>query len=96
MTSKRLQDGEVIRKIDDAIRDRILETDESDSRGNPVAAVPASDKHGLALKVGVALENIEERLDAICEEILEDDVHAAVPRYRLRGHPSADPNRPSR
>ena len=88
-TSKRTKDPEVIRRIDDAIRNRILETDEFDSRGNPVSAVPASDKHGLALKVGVGLEDIEERLDTICEEILVQDIHAAVPRYRLRGKSSS-------
>jgi hypothetical protein len=88
MTQKPPQDREVIRRIDDAIRSRILESDDYDSRGNPVAAVPASDKHGLALKTGVGIEDIEQRLNTICEEILVEDIHAAVPRYRLRHRPS--------
>jgi len=71
-------------RIDDAIRDRIRDTDEFDNLGNPVAAVPASDKYALARQVRVEMEDVEQRLNAICEEIQEEDPHAVVPRYRLR------------
>jgi hypothetical protein len=77
--------NELIARIDQAIRERILETDEFDRLGNPVAAIPASDKHGLALKTGTQIEDVEQRLSAICEEVVEEGRFEAVPRYRLRG-----------
>jgi hypothetical protein len=83
-------------RIDDAIRERIRETDESDRLGNPVAAIPASDKLGLANRTGAKIEDVEQRLNAICEEIVEETSFAAVPRYRLRGKavPPPDECRP--
>jgi hypothetical protein len=72
-------------RIDEAIRDRIRETDEFDRLGNPVAAIPASDKLGLAKKTGAEIEHVEQRLNAICEEIVGEERFEAVPRYRLRG-----------
>jgi hypothetical protein len=94
MMSKRPLEDEAIRKIDEAIRDRVRETDEYDSLGNPVAAVPASDKHGLALQVGVELADVEERMEAICEEVPAETKFAAVPRYRLRSQSASDLKRP--
>ncbi len=84
MTSKARSQGDVIQKIDQVIRERIREGRESDDHGNPIAAVPASDKHGLARDVGVEMEDIQKRLEAICDEVTDQDGHAAVPRYRLR------------
>jgi hypothetical protein len=75
----------LINRIDQAIRGRILETDEFDSLGNPVAAIPASDKLGLAKKTGAQIEDVEQRLNVICEEVVEEERFEAVPRYRLRG-----------
>ena len=72
-------------RIDEAIRDRIRETDEFDGLGNPIAAIPASDKLGLARKTGAEIEHVEQRLNAICEEIVGEERFEAVPRYRLRG-----------
>ena len=95
MTSKRPLENDAIRKIDQAIRDRVTDTDEYDSMGNPVAAVPASDKHGLALQVGVELSDVEERMEAICEEVPAETKFAAVPRYRLRGKTASDGGNPS-
>ena len=84
MTNEAGSRGDVVEKIDQVIRERIREGRETDDHGNPIAAVPASDKHGLARDVGVEMEDIQERLDAICDEVTEQDGHAAVPRYRLR------------
>ena len=79
-------------RIDEAIRERIRETDEFDSLGNPVAAIPASDKLGLAKKTGAEIEDVEQRLNAICDEILEEASFAAVPRYRVRGEAVPPPD----
>jgi hypothetical protein len=79
-------------RIDEAIRERIRETDEFDTLGNPVAAIPASDKLGLAKKTGAEIEDVEQRLNAICEEIVEENSFAAVPRYRLRGEAVPPPD----
>jgi hypothetical protein len=79
-------------RIDDAIRERIRETDEFDRLGNPVAAIPASDKLGLAKRTGAEIKDVERRLNAICEEIVEEERFAAVPRYRLRGEAVPPPD----
>jgi hypothetical protein len=79
-------------RIDDAIRERIRETEEFDRLGNPVAAIPASDKLGLAKKTGAEIEDVEQRLNSICEEIVEENSFAAVPQYRLRGQAVPPPD----
>ena len=80
-----------IDRIDQAIRERIQDTDEFDSHGNPVAAIPASDKLGLANRTGAQIEDVEQRLSTICEEVLQQERFAAVPRYRLRGAAESPP-----
>ncbi|TVS19913.1 MAG: hypothetical protein EA424_06670 [Planctomycetaceae bacterium] len=82
----------LIDRIDEAIRERILETEEFDSLGNPVAAIPASDKHGLAIKTGTQIQDVEQRLNVICEEVVEEERFEAVPRYRLRGQAVPPPD----
>jgi hypothetical protein len=84
MKNRQQQEHHLVQRIDRAIRERIQEAYESDRRGIPHAAIPASDKYGLARECGVELDEIQERLDAICEEVDTDDPFAAIPRYRLR------------
>ncbi len=85
MSDRRPTSDAMIERIDEAIRERIRETEEFDSLGNPVAAIPASDKLGLAKRTGAEIEDIEQRLNAICEEVVEEERFEAVTRYRLRG-----------
>jgi hypothetical protein len=85
MTPQKAKKNEQIQELDQAIRERILAAGEVDKDGTPIAAIPASDKFGLAKQVGVELEDVEQRLDATCEQIMEEERLAVAPRYRLRG-----------
>jgi phage repressor protein C with HTH and peptisase S24 domain len=89
MTHRQPTKHALVDQIDKAIRERIRETDEFDRLGNPVAAIPASDKLGLAKKTGAEIEHVEQRLNVICEEVVGEERFEAVPRYRLRGEAAA-------
>ena len=91
MTNRQQQKHDIVQRIDRAIRERIQEAYESDRRGIPHAAIPASDKYGLARECGVQLDDIQKRLDAICDEVDTDDPFAAIPRYRLRNDVRTSP-----
>ncbi len=92
MSDHRPMRNALTKRIDEAIRERIRETDEFDSLGNPVAAIPASDKLGLAKQTGAEIEDIQQRLNAICEEVVEEERFEAVTRYRLRGEAVPPPD----
>jgi hypothetical protein len=91
MSNEARSQRELTEKIDQVIRERIQKGREADDQGYPIAAVPASDKYSLAKQVGVEMEDVQERLEAICDEVTDRDGYAAVPRYRLRPN-TCDPH----
>lgn len=71
-------------EVDSLIREHIEKRSESSDSGLPVAAVSTSDRFSWAKQADVGLEFVDERLEAVCQELKTTDERLAVPRFRMK------------
>ena len=77
-------------QVDNLIVDHFQENPAGDD-DQLIAAVSASHKLQWANSAAVGFEEVESRLEQLCEYLGEEDEHSAVPRYRLKSAGNGSP-----
>lgn len=72
------------RELSRLIEEHFEKAAEDEDQGHPVAPVSASDKLHWANKAGVNLQEVDQRLNAMCDPVIRPSRFSAVDRYRLR------------
>jgi len=78
------------KQIDNLILDHFQQNPAGDNE-ELVAAVSASHKLQWANSAAVGYEEVEDRLDQLCEYLGDEHEHSAVPRYRWKSAGNGSP-----